>query len=352
MDSWNLRDELLRSIKQWYLILGFILGGGVIGYIFAYFIPPNYLATADLYVGIDVTRVNEMEYLIPLADEEPLNLDDYKNWQLKQLSDILYLDKVLEVTLDKLKVKNQAYQDITLNDFRKSIDIYWYDTGIWRLEVINRDPAQAEAAVKTWLDSGYAEISGLLINSEEAATLDYDLQVIKGASSLQKSQSARLKAFQDSSQEWSVKFDNLPQDQPLPEEMLVELRSWILTYRTPPDLWHIPVGEFPDTNQSLIGYSVWLEKTQVDAAIVLNESQKQYELLIQERNEILPEYYQALDDSLGLSANIVLEKNTSMPIVSNPRSTGKTTISGAGFGLIVWLLFAVIRIKGQKNGHS
>ena len=48
-----------------------------------------YQATADMYVGIDVVRVNAMEYIIPLAKDEPLNLDDYKNWQLKQVADIL-----------------------------------------------------------------------------------------------------------------------------------------------------------------------------------------------------------------------------------------------------------------------
>ena len=87
----------------------------------------------------------------------------------------------------------------------------------------------------------------------------------------------------------------------------------------------------------------------IDAEISLNEYQIQYEILIQERNEILPNYHQALDDSLGLSANIVLQKNSSSPILSIPRSKGTNTISGASFGLVFWLIFAVIRIKGQEN---
>ena len=180
MDRWVLRDELLRSVKQWYLVLGFILVGGLVGFIVSYLLPPTYQATADLYVGIDVVRVNEMEYLIPLAAEEPLNLDDYKNWQLKQLSDILYLDLVLRDTLDTLQENNTAWQEVTLEDFKKSIDIYWYDTGIWRLEVNNPDRSMAENAVKTWLDTGYAKITDLLTYSDEAAILDSDLQIIKG----------------------------------------------------------------------------------------------------------------------------------------------------------------------------
>ena len=352
MDRWVLRDELLRSVKQWYLVLGFILVGGLVGYIVSYLLPPTFQATADLYVGIDVVRVNEMEYLIPLAAEEPLNLDDYKNWQLKQLSDILYLDLVMQKTLDTLQENNPAWQEVTLEDFKKSVDIYWYDTGIWRLEVENPDRSMAENAVKTWLDTGYAKITDLLSYADEAAILDSDLQIIKGASSIQKSQIARLKAFLDSSQEWLLELNTLSENEPLPEEKLIELQKWTLVYLSPPDMWQVPLGEFPTRNEQVKHYADWLEMVQLDAEISLEESQNQYEILIQDRNEILPEYHQALDDSLGLSANIVLQKNSSSPIISIPRSKGTDTISGASFGLILWLLFAVFRIKGQENDQD
>ncbi len=99
----------------------------------SYILPAPYRATADLYVGIDVTRVNEMEYLIPLAKTEPLNLDDYKNWQLKQVSSILSSDEVVLNTLEALGNPED------LGSFKKDIDLYWYDTGVWQLEVIKNE---------------------------------------------------------------------------------------------------------------------------------------------------------------------------------------------------------------------
>ena len=103
MESWKIRDEAIKTGSQWYLILAFIVIGALVGFLIAYLVPSPYRATADLYVGIDVVRVNEMEHIIPIAKEEPLNLDDYKNWQLKQVSDILKTNMVVEETLSSLR---------------------------------------------------------------------------------------------------------------------------------------------------------------------------------------------------------------------------------------------------------
>lgn len=349
MDGWKLRDELLHAINRWYLILAFVIGGGLLGYVSTFVIPAPYQATADLFVGIDVVRVNEMEYLIPLADEEPLNLDDYKNWQLKQLSDVLYLDTVLEDTLDALKNENAFWKDVTLADFKQMVDIYWFDTGIWRLEVNHNDQNAAEAAVKTWMDVGYKKVEELLVFAEKAASLDFDLQIIKGAGSIQKSQIARLTTFMGSSDEWISELESLTAGQYLSEEKNTDLENWILVYQTLPELWQISVEDFPADRQDTSTLIVWLKDNQAAASIALEEAQKQYDLLIEDREDILPDYHQALDDSLGLSANVVLVKNDAQPMISIPRTLGTNTFSGMGFGLIVWLIYIVIRVKGRED---
>ena len=81
MDSWSIRDEVLRSVNQWYLIFVFIIVGGLIGFLIAYLVPSPFQATAEIYVGIDIARVNEMESIIPLASSEQLNLDDYNQFR-------------------------------------------------------------------------------------------------------------------------------------------------------------------------------------------------------------------------------------------------------------------------------
>jgi hypothetical protein len=349
MEGWNLREEVLKSVHQWYLIVGLIVLGSLLGYVISLIVPAPYQAIADLYVGIDVVRVNEMDYLIPLAKEEPLNLDDYKNWQLKQVSDILHLDLVLEDTLNDLRLADPYWQDVSLNDFRESIDIYWYDTGIWRLQVTNADRTRAKLAVKTWLDNGHAKLSELLIVSEQAALLDAELQTIKEASAVQKRQIARLETFQNSSADWITRLGDLDQNQPVAADLRSEMLGWLQSYQEEPDLWQVSLNGFPDEGGKPAGYKAWLEQLQVPAGEVLEESQRQYQLMLDDREEILPDYHQALDDSLGLSANIVLLENTSEPQVDQVRHPGNTALFGGLLGLLLWMVIAVVRVQGK--GH-
>ena len=169
MDSWSLREEILKIINKWYLVLLFTILGGVAGLALSYILPAPFRATSDLYVGIDVTRVNEMQYLIPLAKTEPLNLDDYKNWQLRQVSSILSSDEVILNTLEALGKPED------LGSFKKDIDLYWYDTGVWQLEVIKNDKNEARKAVQAWLDEGYKKVESLLEISDVTASLDAQL---------------------------------------------------------------------------------------------------------------------------------------------------------------------------------
>ena len=55
------------------------------------------------------------------------------------------------------------------------MDIYWFDTGVWQLEVLNSEKSQAELAVQTWLDEGYKKLNELLEVSKANAILDAQL---------------------------------------------------------------------------------------------------------------------------------------------------------------------------------
>jgi len=350
MGNWNLRDEFLRAIDHWYLILGFIIFGALLGFGISSFYPAPYRASADLYVGIDVTRVNEMQYLIPLAKTEPLNLDDYKNWQLKQLADILYSDRVLEDALTNLKRETPEWESVSLADFRRNLDIYWYDTGIWRLNYVATDKETAEMAAYAWLDAGYRYISDLLVISELASELDAELEINKDASSDLKIQKAGLASFEESSQEWLDTISSQESKSPLSEDQLAELEMWILSYRSDFENWQIPTGDLPGQDAPASSYLAWLANTRLQAETAIDTIQLQLDELAQERERLLPDYHQSLDDSLGLSANIVLQENSSLPEVSRVRNKGTVSLAGAGLGFLAWLIFAVIGARGTYEG--
>jgi hypothetical protein len=352
MDSWNIRDEIKNLTNQWYVVFLVILLGGLVGFCLSYLVPAPYRATADLYVGIDVTRVNEMEYLIPLAKEEPLNLDDYKNWQLKQVSSVILSELVLENTLAELAEEDAFWKEMTTSDFRKNLDIYWFDTGVWQLEVLNSDKSQAELAVQIWLDEGYKKLGELLEVSKTNAILDAQLFALADDIGLLKGRISRLETFLSSAEEWLDIFENAPPDDPLPEDLRDELDAWILVYRKNQQYWQVPVGNLPGKNGPVSQYISWLTSAKLIAQKDIEESRPQLALLVDDREAVLPEYHQGLEDSLGLSANIVLEPNISQPTVDKVRSSGTMTLGGGILGIMVWLIYTLIMIEHNRKRNA
>jgi hypothetical protein len=352
MDSWKLRDELLVSLSQWYLILAFILVGGLLGFGISYLVPAPYQAVKDIYLGIDVSRVNEMEYIIPLAEEEPLNLDDYKNWQLKQAADILKSDQVLRATLDLLRASDALWENVSLQDFRKAVDIYWYDAGSWRMEVVQSEQDQAVAAVEAWVKTGHKRISDLLQISLSGFDLDQEIWTINLALGDQKRQRAKLATFISSGGERIAELEKKEGQELIEGSDYDQLTSWLFVYQSESPYWEDLLSPVPNKNQTYQVFNQWLHEVVGEAEIALEEVSLQQAYLQAEKDQILPEYHQNLNDSLGLSSNIVLLPNSSGTEVQRIYSSDTATIGGAFLGFLAWAIFVIVRIKPDREDHG
>ena len=343
MDSWTMQNWAVNIIRKWYFGLAAIAVGALLGYGIASIFPAPYRATADLYVGIDITRVNEMEYLIPLAETEPLNLDDYKNWQLKQVAAILSSDPILEATLQELNSKQEV------SEFRTHLDLYWFDTGLWKLEVYHPDQVLAQEWAESWQHVGHQRLSEYLEVSREGAELDARLFALADEIGFVKARISGLKSFQSTAIEWMDSLQALIQDQPLNDETRTELEAWVLSYRQNDRIWQVPIGSFPDQNGQVSTYLDWLENSLKFADEDLATSLMVLEDLENERALVLPAYHQSLDDSLGLSANLVLEPINSGVEVDQVRLIGTVVLGGAILGLIFWLVITVVQLGKEDD---
>jgi len=352
MDSWKFREELLESLNQWHLILAFILIGALIGYVISYVVPAPYQAVSEFYIGIDVERVNHLEFIIPLAEEEPLNLDDYKNWQLKQVADILTSDRVLNQTLSEIHQVDSGLGELTLRDLRKAINIYWYDTGTWRLEVVLPQKDHAVQVVDTWLDTGHNEISRLLLISKTGSNIDQQIWSSNIAISEIKLQRAKYQAVSSSCAEWITKLSEFSGSSQLDLELYTEINEWVQLQVETASFSMDPFIDIPQEDEPIDTFILWFtdKQTLAEKAIVQLESEKK--ILEDERDEILPEFHQYLEDSLGLSANLVLLPNTSETNVRRIYSTDRFTIGGSLLGLFVWISFTGVRISSRKENHG
>ena len=86
MQEWVLRDELLAAFHRWPMIVLFSLVGTLLGLAFAYLWPASYRANVELSVELNPYRALDDQYVPEFADAEFRNIDDYKHWQMLQLS--------------------------------------------------------------------------------------------------------------------------------------------------------------------------------------------------------------------------------------------------------------------------
>lgn len=352
MDSWKLREEIDHAFSQWYMILLFILLGALVGFVFSFLVPSPYRAIAEIYVGIDIERVNHLEYLIPLAEEEPLNLDDYKNWQLKQVSDITKSDPILEATLAALQQEDPAWEDTGLADFRKIVDIYWYDTGTWRLEVTHPDQDQAIAAVQTWLNTSHARLTELLELSRTGNAIDQDIWTFNLAISDIRTDRSYCQRILTSIDEIALSLEEMSEGDQIDQDTYSELVE--LSQNLP------AVGEcgitqtitIPGGDEKINVFVNWISGIQSSLSTSIDQSNQQIAILKEDRDVLLPEFHQYLEDSLGLSANVVLQPETSEPEVQKVYSTEGYTLGGSFIGLMAWFVYFAVGVSTRKEDHG
>lgn len=352
MDSWKFRDELFKSLNQWYLILGFILIGGGLGFAISYLMPAPYQAVTELYIGIDVERVNKLEYIIPIAETEPLNLDDYKNWQLKQVADILKSENVLNKTLLNLSQAESGPDDLTLGDLRKSFDIYWYDTGIWRLEAVQPEKDQAVEILDAWKKAGHEEISRLLQISKTGNAIDQEIWSYNLAISEIKLKRTKYQAVASSCADWITKLSEFSGTSQLDPELYSDIEEWAQLQIETASFSLDAFFDIPAGNESVAAFIAWFTDKENIAENAVEQLTNEKLILEEERDQKLPEFYQYLDDSLGLSANLVLLPNNSDIDVRQIYSTGRFAVGGSLLGFLTWIIFTFVRISSGKEDHG
>ena len=217
------------------------------------------------------------------------------------------------------------------------------------MEIIFPDDDQAALAVQTWLDIGFEKIRGLLEVSDRVVVLDAQLQSSNNAIGIVKERIAGLETFLSSSEEWIVILSEFAQADPLDEEVLEELKTWINVYTQDNLSWQVSLQDFPEPDQRVAAYLNWLKITQLSTDASLLEGQSRLLVLEIERAEIIPSYQEEIENSLGLSANLILQPNSSVPVIRQVRSTDVLTLGGGFLGLLTWFLVAVFRVKGSME---
>ena len=151
MNTINLREEILKITHRWYLILIYLLVGALVGWGSSFIWPSPHRATLDLYVGLNAYRSPFDSYAVELSGQTFRMVDDYKNWQMEQLDELVRSDAYLDEVITRLGAQGFTWDGST-HDFRKNLDVLWRNAGVWHLVVDTKDPEFAANAVEIWGD--------------------------------------------------------------------------------------------------------------------------------------------------------------------------------------------------------
>lgn len=351
MQYWSLSEALYRSFHQWPRISLFFLVGCLLGWLITWLLPANYRASANIYVALNPYRTYEDSNFLANVNPEYTNLDDYKNWQMAQLNTAVYLDEIIQATLDLLKEQDQGWQAMDLSQLRDSLGAEWRTAGKWSLTAESQEAELANLAAETWGEVVFARISSAVDSARELMATDNEMEITAQNLAQASSRLQRLKTSQEQLKQWKNAAMALPgEEPPVAQERWEVLNLVAGLVKFEPD-WMAIMEDQPDETASRRTTLEWTAQvlSLIESEIQhLNESIKE----LDQKQTILEEQYASkFDLSLGLSPNLDIEKIEFEP-AQRVQPTGLMTIIGGICGLLLWVLLELVRITNQLKTHE
>jgi hypothetical protein len=351
MDEWVLRDEMLAAFHRWPIIVLFGLVGTVLGLAFAYLWPPSYRANVELSVELNPYRVLDDQYLPAFAGAEFRNVDDYKHWQMLQLSIIVLSDPYMTETLSRLREVNPQWSSTSEQDLRELLSANWRNAGVWHLVANGSTSALAAEAVETWRDVVTELTREAIAASRELFRTELVLRSLNNELVEAQLQQTALEAIQADLDEILVKLNSLSRDEVLPESDRLEL------FTITNQLGGLIPGEqrsvngFPQDDSPVSAYTDWLEGLNLIIERELSSIELRFAVLEDEISRMSAEWEENLRKGSGLAATLNLENRQSAnKRVEEIRSYSLAALIGALLGLLAWLMVFLLRVtrKGYR----
>lgn len=349
MSEWSIHDEILTATHRWPLIIIFCLIGALAGWGASKIWPSPHQATAELYVGLNIYRAFEDRNAVSFADGIKFNSpDDYKNWQMADLNTVIFMDDVIKKTLTQLRQEDDYWQDVTRDELRAMLHAYWRNPGKWLLVAESPNPKHARQAAAAWQNVVVEWINAATASAQETMALDMRLQAMANTQTQSSARLSDLNQVRTALLDWQTKASQWTVDQPIKSEDRGQLLAMVNRAGADEAAWEPLLNAFPSVDAPAQEYLAWLDQvmptTDNEIAIV----QGQIDSLEQERASLVEEYGAASKKSMGLSANLEVDKvSEAQPHQTIVRPTSTLMLIGGIFGLmvlaIIWLLQVTLR---------
>jgi hypothetical protein len=345
--DWRLSEALYKALHQWPIITLFCLAGALLGWAASYLWPPTYRTRAEITASLNPYRVYSDTQFFVLANPQYTNIDDYKNWQMSQLSAAILTDEIIQPTLEELRQEDNYWNDISLTRLRSMLRAEWRTAGIWTLLADSRSAKRSNQAVRAWSRNAVSGVKQAIFAAEQLFQVDEALRGVTAEQAKTTLLQEEYRTTKKTLQELLENAPSLPQDQPLePAErwQILYLAArvaqfspgWVEILNNPPAEEALPAA-----------YINWIEQIIVAINNELPLLAERGEYLEEQHQLLSSEYEKQLAASLGLSPNLVIKSlEKSSPEVIRP--TVLIVLIGTITGLLVWAIWLFASLTRQK----
>jgi len=346
MNSWHLRDEILIISHRWYVILVCILMGSLLGWGISSLWPSPFRAVTELYVGLNPYRSPYDNYAASLAGQAFRMVDDYKNWQMGQLNELVISDLYLEETLDRLRMQDAYWEEISAQEFRGMTEVLWRNVGKWQLVVVNEDRRRASLAVETWAALVHEKVNDAIAHSKKVVALDIQMSDLAETLTELGLREGALIYVRDELTVIVDRLNSIPQNRAVSSGdhwKMLALVSQVVEWN---QVWDRVLEDAPEAGSDPDQYLDWLEKINTlindELAILPGKVSSMDETL----SLVKQEYMVETEKSAGLASTLVIDEISSeAPQIEPVRQDGMMSILGGILGILSWTLWVIFRIS-------
>jgi len=349
MNEWKLREKLVQFTKTWPILITVFLGSGLIAWGTVHLFPPLQQATADLFIGIDITRVNDVSSLATYAETEPFNVDDYKHWQLSQINAIATSERIANLTLEKLRDLDYYWEDVSVAEFQELQDLFWYDVGIWRLQIQAPENEYALQGVQAWREILLQDLSRLIRESEDVLEFEGRMRASNITMSQLEIRVIEMEILTAEVAAVRVELESADSEQGMDDSTRMDL--WLLIAGAAEDdaLWEQLLDEIPEKNQPYLAYILWIDQVLVAVDSELESHQAIMEELVRGHELLTEDYLREIKEAHGLSASLYIEEEGTQPKIIETYPDTQIAFLGSLVGLLIYIIIWVMFSERQRE---
>jgi len=330
----------------------FGIGGVLLGWLISLFWPSPYRATKELYVGLNIYQSTGDIGLAEYTGLNFTNSDDYKNWQMANLNSLVLVDSILDKTIDELQQTDDYWSNINREDLYEMLHVYWRNAGKWRLVAENPDPIRAGQVVSAWEDTVVNEVHFAINQAQTSMMLDLQLRSIIDLQNQATGYIAERAQILQALQGWQAQVAQRPVEQQV--STMEHAQMWHLMAQAGSNpSWQPLLNAFPTVDAPAQEYLTYLDQANAVLMQEIQTMQARVEALESERQELFIQYTASSNNSMGLSANLVVDSIAdAQPQMIIVRPTGVLMLVGGAIGLAIWILSWLIKITTQQKTES